>query len=386
MGQRKGSGVGYRVSMLKIPLPPEDVLPQDGRFSAGPARIRRKQVEALCNAVELGTSHRADPVKERVRSVQEGLEALFSLPEGYEIVLGQGGATQFWPIIATSLASESVKAAVFGAFGNKAAKDVAAAPWLETEIVEAPAGQVAIIQDSSPEADVYMYAANETATGVVSPLYRGAPGSTESITVVDATSIAGAQTVDWSEVDAYYFSPQKVFGAEGGLWVSVLSPAAVARAESLANATDRYVPAMVNLAAAIKQSRAHQTVNTPSISTLILLDEQVRWMRDSGGLEAMAEKAARGAQLIQRWAEKKPYASLFVEVPQLRSPTVTTVDFVDEIPIREVARALREVGVYDIGGYGKMGGNQLRIPSFPNIETSDIEALLATLDWVIERL
>ena len=347
MGQRKGTAVDYRVSMQKIPLPPQDLLPEDGRFSAGPARIRPQQVEALCRATELGTSHRADPVKERVRSVQEGLKALFSLPEGYEIALGQGGATEFWPIIATSLARQSVKAAVFGAFGDKAAKDVAAAPWLDTEIVEAPAGQIAIIQDSSAEADVYMYAANETATGVVSPLYRGAPGSKESITVVDATSIAGAQTVDWAEVDAYYFSPQKVFGAEGGLWVSVLSPAAVARAESLAGATDRYVPAIMNLAAAIKQSRAHQTVNTPSISTLILLDEQVKWMRESGGLEAMASKAARGAEMIQRWAEEKPYASLFVEVPQLRSPTVTTVDFADEIPIREVARALREVGVSD---------------------------------------
>ena len=372
-------------------MPPKSLLPKDGRFSAGPARIRPDQVDALCATGLLGTSHRASPVRDAVASVQSGLRSLFSVPEGYEIVLGQGGASLFWSMIASSLAEANVKAAVFGAFGEKAAKDVSSAPWLETTLVEVPAGDLALIQDDTAEADLYMYPENETSTAVVSPLYRGVAGTTSldedgPLTVVDATSIAGAKEVDWSMVDAYYFSPQKCFGSEGGMWLAVLSPSAIARAERLSTGSDRYVPSMLDLAAAIRQGRKNQTVNTPSISTLVLLDEQIRWMESEGGLPAMEKKTSAGAKLIQDWAEAKPYASLFVKTPQLRSPVVTTVDFDENIPVKEIVLALREVGIYDIGGYGALGRNQLRIPSFPNIETSDIEALLASLDWVVERL
>lgn len=370
--------------MAKIPTPPSELLPKDGRFSAGPAKIRPQQIEELCSASELGTSHRKDPVRSRVASIQEGLRTLFSVPDGYEIVLGQGGATAFWPIIATSLVEEKAKAAVFGEFGSKAALSVAAAPWLDLEVVEAPAGQVAIVEDELPQADVYMYPENETSTGVISPLYRGA--RTNALTVIDATSIAGAKTVDWEKVDAYYFSPQKCFGSEGGLWLSVLSASAIERAESLSGAEGRFNPEFLDLVAAIRQSRSHQTVNTPAISTLVLLDEQVQWMNEQGGLPAMETKTSDGARLIQQWAEDRPFASLFVEDPTLRSPVVTTVDFDADIPLNEITGTLRDVGIYDIEGYRKLGRNQLRIPSFPNIDTSDIEALLATLDWVIARV
>lgn len=390
MGQPEKATVRYVGFMEKIPLPPKHLLPSNGRFSAGPAQIRQEQVDALCATELLGTSHRASPVKHTVASVQDGLRALFSVPEGYEIALGQGGASLFWSVIAASLANEKVKAAAFGAFGQKAAEDVAAAPWLDTVIVEAAPGGVALIQDESPEADVYMYPENETSTGVLSPLYQGVPKMEvdleDPLTVVDATSIAGAKSVDWRMVDTYYFSPQKCFGSEGGMWVAVLSPAAVARVEKVTQEPGRYVPSMLDLASAVRQGRKNQTVNTPSISTLVLLDEQIKWLQSQGGLPAMEEKTSTGAKLVQQWAQEKPYASLFVETPQLRSPVVTTVDFAEEIPMDDVIAALRKVGIYDIGGYRGVGTNQLRIPSFPNIATEDIEALLASLSWVIERL
>lgn len=359
------------------------MLPKDGRFSSGPARIRPEQVAALTKSTELGTSHRQHPVRARVQSIQEGLQALFSLPDGYEIVLGQGGATAFWPVIATSLAREKAAAAVFGEFGAKGASDVAAAPWLTTTAVEAMPGTLASVEHL-PGYDAYMYPQNETSTGVISPLYRAQePGS---LTIVDATSIAGAAPVEWENVDAYYFSPQKCFGSEGGLWLAVLSPAAKARAFEVESMPGRYVPQILSLTKAIKQSAAHQTLNTPSISTLVLLDEQVRWMNESGGLEAMSAKALEGAQRVRTWAQQRPYASLFVENPALRSPVTTTVDFDEAVPLDEIVPALRKVGIYDIEGYRKLGRNQLRIPSFPNIETSDIDALLDTLQWVTERV
>lgn len=369
--------------MSMIPLPPASLLPADGRFGAGPSRIRPSQLEVVAHASEMGTSHRQAPVKSRVRSIREGLRELFSLPPSYEIALGLGGATSFWAVAATSLVESQAKAAVFGEFGAKFAADVASAPWASVEIVEAPAGQLAEVHDERAEADVYAYPHNETSTGVVSPLYRGAP--TPALTVVDATSIAGALTVDWEMPDVYYFSPQKCFGSEGGLWIALLSPAAQERAARLATSRDRFMPASLNLAEALRQSTADQTINTPAIATLILLDEQIQWMLDQGGLPAMQRKAQSGADTIQRWAEERSFASLFVEVPEWRSPVVTTVDFAQEIPALKIAAALRDVGIVDIDGYRKLGRNQLRIASFPSIDQADIEALLACLDWMIER-
>lgn len=369
--------------MTNIPLPPKSLLPEDGRFGAGPSLIRPEQVQALAQATELGTSHRKPPVRNRVASIQSGLRDLLGVPEDFEIVLGQGGATAFWAVATSSLIEKKARLAVFGEFGGKFAADVERTPWLQAEVVEAIPGALATVQQDSATADVYAYPQNETSTGVVSPLYRGAPNA---LTLVDATSIAGAGPVDWAATDVYYFSPQKCFGAEGGLWVAILSPAAVARAEKLAADPERYMPAFLNLEDAIKQSRLHQTVNTPAVSTLILFDEQIKWMLEQGGLAVTAAMAAEGAGLIQKWAESRDYASLFVEAPPWRSPVVTTVDLAAELPANDIAAALREVGILDIDGYRKLGRNQLRIASFPSISHANIEALLNTLDWVADNV
>lgn len=359
------------------------MLPKDGRFGAGPSRIRPEQMRALYAAEEMGTSHRQAPVKNRVASLKSGLRELFSLPSSYEIVFGLGGATTFWAVATSSLIEARAKAAVFGEFGAKFASDVARAPWAEVEVVEAAPGSLAMIEDAQPQADSYLYTENETSTGVVSPLYRGAPAP--ALTIVDATSIAGASVVDWEKVDVYYFSPQKCFGSEGGLWIAVLSPAAQERARRLGAAKDRFMPAALDLSEAMKQSAADQTVNTPALATLILFDEQVRWMLAEGGMPAMVQRTREGSSLVHSWAEERDFASLFVEVPRWRSPVTTTVDFAPEVPILQIAKSLRDVGVVDIEGYRKLGRNQLRIASFPSTPPSDIAALLESLDWMIAR-
>lgn len=359
------------------------MLPSDGRFGAGPSRIRAEQMQALCSATEMGTSHRKVPVKDRVASLKAGLRDLFSLPPSYEIVFGLGGATTFWAVAATSLVENRAEAAVFGEFGAKFAADISRAPWAEVEVVEAPPGELAIIQEPGEGVDTYAYTENETSTGVVSPIYRPAPSP--ALTLVDATSIAGASVVDWESVDAYYFSPQKCFGSEGGLWVAILSPAAVERARELEHATDRFMPAALNLAAAIKQSAADQTVNTPALATLILFDEQVKWMLANGGMPEMVRRSQAGATLVQEWAESRSFAAPFVKVPKWRSTVTTTVSFEGDVPILQIAKELREVGIVDIEGYRKIGGNQLRIATFPSTPPSDVAALLDCLDWMVER-
>ncbi|WRS31121.1 phosphoserine transaminase [Actinomycetaceae bacterium MB13-C1-2] len=371
--------------MNKIYPPSPQMLPSDGRFGAGPSRIRQEQVDALYAATELGTSHRKPAVKSRVHSIREGLSELFTLPSGYEIAIGNGGATAFWSVAAASLVRERAKCAVFGEFGKKCASDWAAAPWLQVVVNEAPPGELSAVRDDIAQADVYAYPQNETSTGVASGLYRGAPG--DALTVVDATSIAGASTVDWDLVDTYYFSPQKCLGSEGGLWLSILSPAAAQRAEELsANKAGRFMPSFLNLASALKQSRLDQTLNTPAIATLILLDEQIKWLLDQGGLAAAQDKAAAGAKLIADWAEKRPWAQMFVKDPEERSIVTSTVDLAPEVPAAEVASVLREVGILDIEGYRGLGRNQLRIASFPSVETADIGALLECIDWVAGQM
>ena len=369
--------------MTILTPPPSHLLPSDGRFGVGPSRIRPAQIDALTQASELGTSHRQSPVKARVASIREGLRELFSLPPSYEIALGNGGATAFWAIATSCLIETKAKAAVFGEFGAKFAEDISAAPWATVDVTQAPPGELATIEDPGATADTYAYTQNETSTGVVSPLYRGGPSP--ALTLVDATSIAGASVVDWDLVDAYYFSPQKCFGSEGGLWISVLSPDAIERTQRLVADTNRYVPAILNLDEAVKASRVDQTLNTPAIATLILFDEQIKWMLDNGGLSAMEQKARAGANLIHEWAEARSFASLFVADPALRSPVTTTVDLAPEIDVYDLARTLRDVGIVDIEGYRKLGRNQLRIASFPSVETSDIGSLLACVDWMVDQ-
>lgn len=374
---------GYPVKTI-LPPPPE-MLPADGHFGSGPSRIRPEQVRVLATASELGTSHRKPAVKSRVHGIREGLAELFSLPTGYEIAIGNGGATAFWSVAAASLVRSSTKNAVFGEFGGKCAADWQAADWIHVETVRADPGKLATVQDQVAQADVYAYPQNETSTGVQSPLYRGAPG--DALTVVDATSIAGAVTVDWDLVDTYYFSPQKCLGSEGGLWLAVLSPAAIERVEEVAaNRGSRFMPSFLNLSTALKQSRLDQTLNTPAIATLILLDEQVRWLLDQGGLAAAQAKASAGARAVSDWADQRDWARMFVEDPEHRSIVTSTVDLAPEVSADEIAKTLHEVGVHDIEGYRGLGRNQLRIASFPSVETEDIKALLNCVDFVASQM
>lgn len=323
---------------------------------------------------------------ELVRSIQNGLRELFAVPEDYEIVLGNGGATAFWSVASVSLIREWGNFAVFGEFGGKFAADAKSAPWLNVTLDEATPGSLAILSDTYSSKwgggpDAYCYPQNETSTGVVSPIYR-APDD-RALTLVDATSIAGASVVDLSLVDAYYFSPQKCFSGDGGLWVAFLSPRAVARAQFLALRAGRPHFAFLDLSKAIASSRKGQTVNTPAIGTLLLLQSQIEWMLEEGGMGAMAQKAQAGASLVQEWATRRDFAELFVREPQWRSPVVTTVDLAPEFPVDQLADTLRKAGIVDVEGYRGLNRNQLRIASFPSIETSDIAAALACIDWVL---
>lgn len=364
---------------------PAQIRPNDGRFGSGPSLIRPAQVEALGRSSVWGTSHRKDPVIDLVKAVQSGLAALFSLPSGYEIVLGTGGASEFWGIASVSLARERARFGVFGEFGGKFAQDAQAAPWLQTSVTSAPAGQLARVAEADPAfpADLYAYTHNETSTGVVSDIY--AAPEEGALAVVDGVSIAGASKVDLTRLDTYYFSPQKCFGSDGGLWVAILSPAAIDRAFELAKRTDRPQFGVLNLSSAIELSRKGQTSNTPAIGTLLLLHEQIQWMLAGGGLSAMAAKSRSGAQTIWDWCETSEFASLFVKDPALRSPTVTTIDLDPRIPAADLSAALRRSDIVDVDGYRGVGSNQLRIASFPSVERSDIEALLASIDWLVER-
>ena len=370
--------------MTVTDLPPTDVRPADGRFGAGPSRIRPDQLARLASSTEWGTSHRKAPVIDLVKSIQAQMAELFSLPAGYEIALGNGGASAFWPIAATSLMRERAQLAVNGEFSRKFAKDAQAASWLTTQVEEGEPGDLVLLDQPDPLADTYAYAQNETSTGVASPVYR--PETAEGLVLVDATSIAGAAEVDLSQADAYYFSLQKAFGADGGLWAAILSPAAIERAAELAQATDRPQFGFLNLDAAIKASRKGQTVNTPAIGTLLLLDEQLSWMLESGGLSAMAAKAQRGADLVQDWAAARDFATPFVTEPAWRSPVVSTIEIDPAIPVGELSAWLRSAGMVDVDAYRGIGQNQLRISSFPAIETADIAALLACVDWYADRI
>lgn len=319
--------------------------------------------------------------------MQNGLRELFAVPDGYEIVLGNGGATAFWAAAAVSLVREWGNFAVFGEFGSKFAADAKSTPWLNVTVDKAPAGELAVLTDTYSSGwgggpDAYCYPENETSTGVVSPVYAAA--DSRALTLVDATSIAGASVVDLSLVDAYYFSPQKALGSEGGLWIAFLSPQAVARAEFLSLRAGRPHFGFLDLNAAIKASRKGQTVNTPAIGTLLLLDEQIQWMLSQGGLPTMAAKAQAGAQLIQDWAQRRDFAELFVKMPTWRSPVITTVDLDDSLPVDQLAATLRQAGIVDVEGYRGLGRNQLRIASFPSIDTEDIEAALACIDWIVD--
>ena len=364
---------------------PRDLLPADGRFGCGPSKVRGAQLEALVThgASVLGTSHRQAPVKNLVGRVREHLAQLFSLPEGYEIVLGNGGSTAFWDAAAFGLIENRSQNLVFGEFGGKFAQ-AAKAPWLTApDVRTVPAGT-----RSSAEAvegvDVYAWPHNETSTGVAAPVTR-VNADEGALTVIDATSAAGGIDVDLAEADVYYFAPQKNLGSDGGLWFAAMSPAAIERIERIA-ATDRYIPDFLSLKNAVDNSRLNQTLNTPALSTLLLLEDQLAWILDNGGLSWASARTAESSSALYTWAETASFATPFVTDPADRSPVVVTIDFDEKIDAAAVAKSLRANGIVDTEPYRKLGRNQLRIATFTAIDPDDVRTLTRAIDWVIDNV
>ena len=383
-----------------LPALPVDLLPVDGRFGCGPSKVRPTQLEALSTRAMIGTSHRQRPVLELVASIREGLRSLYALPQEWEIAIGNGGSTAFWAVATTSLVRERAAHAVFGEFGQKFADETLAAPFLSPSlVVSAEAGAVATLVDEAglrafasnegPAVDLCAYPHHETSTGALSPLYRVVPGSDgvteDALTVVDATSIAGGITADVTATDVYYFAPQKCFASDGGLWFALLSPAAQERAHALHEAKDRWMPQFLDLSIALDNSVKNQTLNTPAIATLIMMDEQIQWMLASGGLAAMEKRCRASSSVIYEWADAHAHATSFMTRSEWRSPVVATIDFDEAIDAAYLARVLRANGVVDIEPYRKLGRNQLRIATFPSVESSDVERLVSSIDWVIAQ-
>jgi phosphoserine aminotransferase len=367
---------------------PADLLPADGRFGCGPSKVRPEQVDEIVAAQRtvLGTSHRQPPVKNLVGSVRSGLTTLFGLPDGWEIVLGNGGSTVFWDVATFGLIEQRSQHLVFGEFSSKFAEASAAAPHLgEPTIIRSDTGTHpdAVAEDGI---DVYALTHNETSTGVAMDLRRPAGTTADSALVaVDATSAAGGLTWDPAEVDVYYFAPQKSFASDGGLWLAACSPAALDRIESV-GAGDRWRPASLDLKIALDNSRLNQTYNTPALATLLLLDAQIRWMNDNGGMPFAAGRSAESAATLYGWAEASSFATPFVADPAKRSNVVGTVDLDDSIDATAVNKALRANGIVDTDSYRKLGRNQLRIGMFPAVDPADVEALTRCIDHVVSAL
>jgi phosphoserine aminotransferase len=371
------------MSDIKIP---DNLKPLDGRFGSGPSKIRPEAIKALAEsgASIMGTSHRQKPVKNVVNRVRTGLTSLFNLPEGYEVVLGNGGSTAFWDIATFNLIEKKSQHLVFGEFSSKFAAAAKQAPFLdEPTIIKSEPGThpVAVAE---PGIDVYALTHNETSTGVAMPILRPA-GTEGALVVVDATSAAGGINVDISQTDVYYFAPQKSFASDGGLWIAIMSPAAIARVEMI-KASGRWIPAFLDLSIAIENSRLDQTYNTPAVATLILLAEQIEWMNQGGGLSFAAGRSSDSASRLYTWAEKNPLTTPFVEDPSMRSPVVGTINFDESIDALEIAKILRANGIVDTDPYRKLGKNQLRVAMFPACEPSDVDALISCIEYIVNEL
>jgi phosphoserine aminotransferase len=364
---------------------PADLKPADGRFGCGPSKVRPEALAALAERGDvMGTSHRQAPVRDLVGRIRAGLGELFALPDGYEIALGNGGTTAFWEAATAWLVRDRALHLSYGEFSQKFAKATAAAPFLENpNVVEAQPGD-APEPVADPAADAIAWAHNETSTGVMVPVRRP-EGAGDALILVDGTSGAGGLPLDAAQADAYYFAPQKAFGAEGGLWLALLSPAAIERIEQLDGAADRWQPAFLSLQTALENSRKDQTYNTPAVATLLLLVDQVEWMLGLGGLDACVARTTASSSHLYGWAEAADLASPFVADPAKRSLVVGTVDFADSVDAAALAATLRANGIVDVEPYRKLGRNQLRVGMFPAVEPADVEALTACIEWTIEN-
>jgi phosphoserine aminotransferase len=369
-------------TMVKIP---DALKPADGRFGCGPSKVRPEALAKLAEQSDLmGTSHRQAPVKDLVARIRAGLGELFGLPDGYEVALGNGGTTAFWDAAAAWLVRERPLHLCYGEFSSKFAKATAGAPFLEQPIViEAEPGDAPALA-ADPAADAIAWAHNETSTGVMLPVERPA-GAGESLVLIDATSGAGGLPVDVGQADAYYFAPQKAFAADGGLWLAVLSPAAIERIAQLDGINGRWQPAFLSLAIALENSRKEQTYNTPAIATLFLLADQIEWLLEGGGLEFGVSRSRASSEHLYSWAEASQLATPFVGDPAKRSLVVGTIDFADEVDAAALAATLRANGVVDVEPYRKLGRNQLRVGMFPAVDPADVEALTGCIDWVLEN-
>jgi phosphoserine aminotransferase len=366
---------------------PADLLPSDGRFGCGPSKVRPEQLAALARdgAALMGTSHRQKPVKSLVGRVRAGISDLFSLPEGYEVVLGNGGTTAFWDAAALGLITERSLHLTYGEFSAKFAGVTKKAPFLADPIVISTDPGTAPEPTSDPSVDLIGWAHNETSTGVAVPVVRPAGATDGQLVAIDATSGAGGLPVNISDTDVYYFAPQKCFASDGGIWLAVMSPAALERAATI-GASDRWIPEFLSLTTAIDNSSKDQTYNTPSVATLFLLADQLDWMLSLGGLDGCVARTTDSSTRLYEWAEKSSYATPFVADPKHRSRVVGTIDFDESVDAAAVAKTLRENGVVDTEPYRKLGRNQLRVAMFPAIEPSDVSALTSCIDWVVERL
>jgi len=370
------------VNAITIPI---ELRPLDGRFGAGPSKVRTEQIDhLLSNQGIIGTSHRQAPVKDLVGRVQNGLSELFRLPDGYEVVLGNGGSTALWDVLAASLISRRSGHLSFGEFGQKFVTS-ATTPWLEVpHVIKSDPGTRGTLE-AVAGVDVYAWPHNETSTGVASSISRVAGADDGALTVVDATSAAGGIDFDITETDVYYFAPQKNFASDGGLWFALMSPAAIARAEAIA-ATDRYIPPFLSMMQAIDNSRLQQTLNTPALATLLLMESQVNWMLELGGLSACAAKTTANSDRLYSWAEGHELLTPFVARSEDRSPVIVTIDVDESIDATELTKVLRANGIVDTEPYRKLGRNQVRIATFVGVELDDLQRLSASIDYVMERL
>ncbi|MGY1825819.1 phosphoserine transaminase [Blastococcus sp. SYSU DS0541] len=365
---------------------PAALLPADGRFGCGPSKVRPEALRALAGAgaAVMGTSHRQAPVRALVRRIREGLTQLFDLPDGYEVVLGNGGTTAFWDAALFGLIRDRAAFGTYGEFSAKFAAAAAEAPFLgDPVVVTAPPGSLAV-PAATPGVDAYAWAHNETSTGVMAPISRPS-GTEDALVLVDATSGAGGLPVDVSQTDVYYFAPQKSFAADGGLWVALMSADALQRIAQI-KASGRWVPGFLDLSVAVENSAKDQTYNTPAVATLFLLADQIDWMLSLGGLTGTVERTRESSSRLYGWAERSAYAAPFVTERDHRSYVVGTVDFAGSVDAAALAATLRANGIVDVEPYRKLGRNQLRVGMFPAVHPDDVQALTACIDYVVERL
>lgn len=368
-------------------LIPADLLPVDGRFGAGPSKVRPEQIQALVekSVSIMGTSHRQKPVKDEVAALRSGLAEMFLTPPGYEVVIGNGGTTAFWEVATFSLLRDRAQFLTFGEFGAKFANSAKAAPFLGEQFVNGGDAGDAPEFVAEPGIDAYCTPHNETSTGVAIAPVRPTGADSDALVLIDATSGAGGLPVDLSQVDVYYFSPQKCFASDGGLFVAIMSPAAIARAEEI-KASGRYIPAFLDLVTAIENSRLDQTYNTPALATILMMNEQIKWFNANGGLNWCVARTKESSDAIYEWAIASDYATPFVADPAKRSQVVATIDFDESIDAELVAKVLRANGVVDTEPYRKLGRNQLRISVFPAVEPDDVRQLLKCINFVITEL